>query len=113
MTANFRWKVTSPPTIVGVRKLRVFGLPHSEDGMKTAVPEQNGQTLQTDSGIAVAISHLAPCAVARKNSRKTADCLLKCVISYRLFVSFTENCSMFVLKIFSNLLEIKIHFAVV
>ena len=30
MSANFRWKGKSPPTIVGMRKL-VFLLPHSED----------------------------------------------------------------------------------
>jgi len=33
LTVNFRWKGTSPPTIVGVRKARVFLLPHSEDCM--------------------------------------------------------------------------------
>ena len=31
MSANFRWKGTSPPTILGVIKLRVFLLPNSED----------------------------------------------------------------------------------
>ena len=31
MSANFRWKETSPPNIVGIRKLECFLLPHSED----------------------------------------------------------------------------------
>ena len=31
MSANFRWKGTSPPTIVGIKKTSVFLLPHSED----------------------------------------------------------------------------------
>ena len=32
MSANFRWKGSSPPTIVGISKL-VFLLSHSEDRM--------------------------------------------------------------------------------
>jgi len=31
LSANFRWKGTSPPPIVGIRKLECFLLPHNED----------------------------------------------------------------------------------
>jgi len=33
LSANFRWKGTSPPTIVGIRKLDSFLLPHSDNLM--------------------------------------------------------------------------------
>ena len=64
MIANFRWKRTSPPTIVG-QKARVFLLPYSEDPVNlfsfVCIGYQrvtDGQTDGWTDGIAVGITAL-------------------------------------------------------
>ena len=96
MSANVRWKGMSPPTIVGIRKTRVFLLPYGEDRIilssfvwiryQRVMDRRTGG--RTD-GIAVAITAL--CIASNAARCKICQMLLNHTPSYGCKCSGPKN----------------------